>query len=324
MVVCVPEITVIIPCYNSYKYMQRCLESLENQQYKNFEVIIVDDCSTDDSYHQLEEYAKNSKLNMTVVSNEENRGPGFSRNVGIRLAKGRWISFCDADDWYPDDRLQKVSEKAADSDCILCNYAKAYLSGKEEAVNYISAIENKTDKNEIIACSLMSLCICIVKKEIAEIFPVAELYNGEDYATLPLWLQNSKKIDFIDESMYFYYMRENSASRKPSKKAYIGLCNAFWTMSSTSLSEYSKSTEFLGISYVLYGAVLSALKAGVDTEEIKKNITDFEHRYPLWYDNIYIKKLPWYKRFFLKMIKIKSFTALKAMTYAHTRLLDIR
>ena len=79
--------------------MQRCLESLERQQYKNFEVIVVDDSSTDDSYYQLKMYAQNSELNMTVVSNEKNRGPGYSRNVGIKLAKGRWISFCDADDW---------------------------------------------------------------------------------------------------------------------------------------------------------------------------------------------------------------------------------
>ena len=117
--------------------MQRCLESLERQQYKNFEVIVVDDCSTDDSYNQLKMYAQNSELNMTVVSNEKNRGPGYSRNVGIKLAKGRWISFCDADDWYPDDRLEKVSKKINNADCILCNYTKVYLSGKEEAVNYI-------------------------------------------------------------------------------------------------------------------------------------------------------------------------------------------
>lgn len=304
--------------------MQRCLESLERQRYKNFEVIVVDDCSTDDSYNQLKMYAQNSELNMTVVSNEKNRGPGYSRNVGIKLAKGRWISFCDADDWYPDDRLKKISEKANNADCILCNYTKVYLSGKEEAVNYISKIKSITNKNELIVSSLMSCCICIIKKEIAEKFPIADLYNGEDYATIPLWIQNSKKTEFIDESMYFYYMRENSVSRKPSKKAYWGLCNAFQYMSSYSLPEYAASTEFLGVHYVLYGAVLSAIKAGVDKVNIKKVVSDFEQRYPLWHENIYIKTLPHYKQIFLEMVEKKYFMLLKIMTYIHTLLLKLK
>lgn len=321
---CQPEITVIIPCYNSYKHMQRCLESLERQQYKNFEVIVVDDCSTDDSYHQLKMYAQNSSLNMSIVSNEKNRGPGFSRNVGIKLAKGRWLSFCDADDWYPDDRLEKVSKKINNADCILCNYTKVYLSGKEEAVNYISKIKSITNKDELIVSSLMSFWICIIRKEIAEKFPIAELYNGEDYATIPLWIQNSKKIEFIDEGMYFYYMRENSASRNPTKKAYIGLCNAFRYMASNSLPEFATSTEFLGVHYVLYGAVLSAIKAGVDKVNIKKVVSDFEQRYPLWHDNVYIKTLPRYKKFFLKTVKKKHFTLLRIMTYIHTLLLKLK
>ena len=321
---CQPEITVIIPCYNNYKYMRRCLESLERQQYKNFEVIVVDDCSTDDSYHQLKMYTQKSSLDMAVISNKINKGPGASRNEGIRYAKGRWVTFCDADDWYPEDRLKKISEKADGVDCILCNYTKVYLSGKEEPVDYISKIKHTANKNDIIVASLMSFSVCAVRKEIAERFPIAELYNGEDYATMPIWLQNSNRIEMIDESLYFYYMRENSASRKPSKNAFGGLCNAFWYMSSKSLPKFAVSTEFLGIHYILYGAVLVAIKAGVAKTNIEKAVSDFEQKYPLWYENVYIKTLPYYKQFFLKSVKRKRFTPIKVMTRIHRLLLKLK
>ena len=95
-------------------------------------------------------------------------------------------------------------------------------------------------------------------------------------------------------------------------------------MSSYSLPKYAASTEFLGVHYVLYGAVLSAIKAGVDKVNIKKVVSDFEQRYPLWHDNVYIKTLPRYKKFFLKTVKKKHFTLLRIMTYIHTLLLKLK
>lgn len=319
-----PMISVIIPCYNSYKYMRRCLSSLEKQQYKNFEVIVVDDCSTDDSFRELKAYAENSKLDMTVVSNEKNKGPGYSRNVGISMARGRWLSFCDADDWYSGDRLRKISEVSPDTDCILCNYTSVYPSGKKKKRDYISAIKNTADKNDITAAfTAMSFCLCIINAEIAKKNPVAEMYNGEDYATLPLWIQNSKKIEFMEESMYYYYARVDSASKNPSKKAYLGLCTAFERVRTHSRSEYAPSTEFLGIHYVLYGAVMAAIKADVDTESIRETVTSFEKSCPRWYENTYIKSLPRYKRIFLDAVRKKRFAVVRAMVYIHTALLKV-
>ena len=319
-----PVVSIIIPCYNSFKDMSRCLNSLENQSYKNFEVIVIDDCSNDDSKEKLLKYAQSTSLNIHILSNEINKGPGYSRNVGIQHAKGEWISFCDADDWYANDRLKKMTDASENADCVLCNYSKVYLNRGEEVIDYISRIENKESHNEVIAGALMSFWVCMIKKEIALEIPVADLYNGEDYATMPLWLQASKKIGFVKDSLYYYYMRDNSLSRKPSPEAYINFNKAFKYMSSHSLPEYRQSIEFLGIHHILYGGVLVAVKAGIKKKEIKKYIADFVQQYPDWKNNRYIATLSRSKQLFLKFVEKKQFLFIRMLTVVHSLLLKIR
>ena len=92
-------LTIIIPVYNAAKYLRECLDSVLNQTYKDFEVICVNDCSTDDSLEILKEYARND-LRIKIINNEKNLGPGASRNIGIKKAKSKYITFIDADDFY--------------------------------------------------------------------------------------------------------------------------------------------------------------------------------------------------------------------------------
>lgn len=92
-----PAVSIIIPMYNVEKYIKECLDSLIAQTFKDFEVIVVDDCSTDKSCEIAESYA--SKLNLTLIRSEKNSGyPGVSRNKGIENAKGKYLCFLDSDD----------------------------------------------------------------------------------------------------------------------------------------------------------------------------------------------------------------------------------
>ena len=84
---------------------------------------------------------------------------------------------------------------------------------------------------------------CLIKTEIVKEIPIAELYNGEDYATLPLWLQKCEKIAVTKESLYNYYMREGSLSRKPSKDAYLSFRTAFQYVGDRSIDIYEKITN---------------------------------------------------------------------------------
>ena len=91
-------ISVIVPVYNVEDYLHVCINSILNQTYQDFEIICVDDASTDSSLEILEYFSlKDSRVK--VLKNDSNKGPGYSRNRGLDVAKGEYVSFLDADDW---------------------------------------------------------------------------------------------------------------------------------------------------------------------------------------------------------------------------------
>ena len=116
--------TIITPQFNSFELMDKYFDSLLNQTVKDFEVVIVDDCSTDGSWKKLQEYVKQCPLQITLLQAEKNSGPGNARNMGIEAAKGEWITFVDNDDWVVRDFLEKIDAviKKENVNCVICDY----------------------------------------------------------------------------------------------------------------------------------------------------------------------------------------------------------
>ncbi|MDY6826353.1 MAG: glycosyltransferase family 2 protein [Bacillota bacterium] len=98
-------VSIIIPVYNVEKYLKYCIDSVLNQTFKKIEIILINDGSTDSSGQICNEYAKKHK-NITLI-NQKNSGSGVARNKGLELAKGRFIAFCDPDDFLPQDAIKK-------------------------------------------------------------------------------------------------------------------------------------------------------------------------------------------------------------------------
>lgn len=111
-----PEVSVIIPVYNSGKYLKRTLESVINQTFKDFEVLCVNDCSTDNSLEILEEFAKQDKR-IKIINNTKNIGSALSRNAGIDNARGEYIYFLDSDDYIEQKYLECMVEKIEQENC---------------------------------------------------------------------------------------------------------------------------------------------------------------------------------------------------------------
>lgn len=111
-----PELSVVIPVYNAEKYLTKALDSVINQTFKDFEVLCVNDKSTDNSLKILEEFAKNDNR-IKVINNEKNIGAALSRNVGIDNAKGEYIYFLDADDYIDEKYLEYMIEKIEQEKC---------------------------------------------------------------------------------------------------------------------------------------------------------------------------------------------------------------
>lgn len=101
-----PEISIIIPVYNPGKFINKCLNSIIHQTFKNIEILCIDDGSTDNSLNILKEFQKNDK--RIRIFSQENLGAAASRNLGIENSKGNYILFVDADDWIEEDMCEKL------------------------------------------------------------------------------------------------------------------------------------------------------------------------------------------------------------------------
>ena len=130
-----PKFSIIIPVYNVEKYLRKCLDSIANQTYSDFEAICVNDGSTDNSLAILTEYSR--KDGRFKVVSQENQGQGVARNYALMLATGEYIGFVDPDDWVELNWLQEVADKISktNADLIEFNYYENFESDGREKVH---------------------------------------------------------------------------------------------------------------------------------------------------------------------------------------------
>ncbi len=315
-----PNISVIIPCYNCEKWIENCLYALENQTYRDFEVICVDDCSTDGTYNILKAYQRKSSLRLILMKNETNSGPAVSRNNAVTIANGKWLAFCDADDQYDETFLEEMVTSAEQngSDLVMCEYRKIYETGrKSEDVRYLLHVDDNSSFEEKLVYSKSALWLLLIEKNIFLANPIPDLRNGEDIACIPCIEAMAEKISVVKKPLYNYLIRSASASNNPSEKVYKSLFAAFEHIEKNFPEKYAEVLEYLGIRTVLYGVTLNAFKAGVDTSVIKKIVTDFGMKYPKWKNNKYLSTFSKSKRIYLQLIGKKMFFCAKILAYAH-------
>lgn len=216
------EISIIIPIYNTGNFLKKCLDSVLNQTFKNIEVILINDGSTDNSGDICDNYAK--KDSRVKVIHKQNEGVSVARNTGIQTATGEYIGFIDSDDWIAPDMYEKMYNNAIEtkSYIVMCDAVTKY-DNKPDEEDTITQLNNSCilEKKEIYPSLLMeiagSACRCIYKREILInnniIFPVGIKFS-EDRIFNILAMGYSQKISYIKEPYYFRYMRKGSAVNK--------------------------------------------------------------------------------------------------------------
>lgn len=128
------EISIVVPIYNVEKYLNRCLDSLVNQTFKDIEIIALNNGSTDNSLNILKEYAEKDER-IKIIDND-NLGVSEARNIGIREAKGKYIVFVDSDDWIDIDMIEVLHKSINTNDCdlVMCNYVREFGDHSKEKV----------------------------------------------------------------------------------------------------------------------------------------------------------------------------------------------
>lgn len=131
-----PKVSVIIPIYNVAPYVERCLKSVASQSFKDLEVIIVDDCGTDDSMDLVQAFVEKYQgpTSFCILHHSQNKGLSAARNTGIKEANGEYVMFLDSDDYWAEDSLQLVIDKLSDEDILYFN-AQVIEHGEEKPVS---------------------------------------------------------------------------------------------------------------------------------------------------------------------------------------------
>ena len=137
-----PVISIIIPVYNSERYIHRCIDSILRQTYQDYELILVDDGSTDRSGEICKSYANED--NRIIVIYQKNAGVSSARNAGLAIAKGKYITFCDSDDELLPDYLAVMINEPEEAELVIAGYRYIDENGKE----IICEICNKSECNE--------------------------------------------------------------------------------------------------------------------------------------------------------------------------------
>lgn len=231
------KFSVIVPVYNVQKYLKRCLDSVLNQTYKNYEIILIDDGSTDCSGDICDQYEK--KYNDVKVIHQENQGLSAARNCGLEAAKGEWIVFVDSDDWIEQDMLRTISEYMKETDADLYGFnTRKVDENNMEAGRLLFSVENNTmyffneeEKFDFFFYKLMQykigweVCFKVYKKSIIEEknlrFVSTEKIFAEDYLFTFQYMLYVDKIAFLCNIFYNYFQRNDSLLHSTVKRSIL-------------------------------------------------------------------------------------------------------
>lgn len=204
-------ISVIIPCYNVEKYIEKCIDSILNQSFCNLEIILVDDCSTDGTWNLIKKYEGKYK-NIRCIQNETNSGAGYSRNNGLQVAKYDLISFVDSDDYLEDNYYEEMLKvmKKDKADVVVCDIFVKYENVDGTDTRSYACLNVKEKLSYIDNGLAASPCNKLFKKKALLKYPFPEGIMNEDIATVIPIMVEAKKISYVPDTYYNYIQRKSS------------------------------------------------------------------------------------------------------------------
>lgn len=221
-------VSIIIPVYNTEKYLRECLDSVFNQTFNDIEVIIINDGSKDKSDDIIKSYMK--KYKNIIYINQKNQGQSVARNNGLKYAQGEFVFYLDSDDYIELDCIENLYNKAKNNgaDIIIMGHKKLYLESKYPRVEDVIFDINENHIYSGKDVAQMMLNSEILGYSCDKFFKLENLKNNNFYYEPNKYIEdlfpvfkeiyNSKKIMFINKPLYNYRQRENSSSNLKNTK----------------------------------------------------------------------------------------------------------
>jgi glycosyltransferase involved in cell wall biosynthesis len=307
------KVSVIVPVYNTEKYLQDCLDSLVNQTFKELEIIIVNDGSPDNSEKIIKKYV--DRYPFIKAYKKKNGGLSSARNYGIEKAQGEYIVFIDSDDYVENNMIEQLYNSMIKnhSDIVVCEFN--YVFNDTTKVRSYSNLDYTIDTVKKYLLTPPMACIRMYKKKLFTNIKFKEGIYYEDLEMNPKLVMYTNRISFVNEGLYNYVIRDDSIMHQ---KVFNEKLNDIYHVLKSNYdllyANYPLEIEYMYIIHLLRTASLRFLEyqeGRVQLERIIKIINDL---FPKWNKNAYFKKsslkikiicyLAYYKQLFLlKIIK---------------------
>lgn len=256
-----PKISIIVPIYNVENFIHECIDSIIGQTFKEFELILVNDGSTDRSGEICDEYSKKD-IRIRVV-HKENGGQSSARNTGISLVQGDYIGFIDSDDWVQQNMYQVLYEKAieTDADIIACNIVeyhkdstkRLYCNDPSDRLFERDAALKEIYLNERLT---FSPCNKLYKRKLFKELRFKEGSILEDMDFAYRIIHKSNNIFYTGKPMYFYRYNDQSTMRKTFSKKRLDEYQVRKDMYQFYLANYPKHADEVYAEWYLTGLML--------------------------------------------------------------------
>ncbi len=209
-------ISVVMPAYNAEKFIEQAIQSVLIQKVK-LELIIIDDASKDQTENIVKKYCMDNRV--IYLKNASNLGVARTRNIGVWKAKGRYIAFLDADDWWEQEKLEKQLALMQQKKMALCYTARKLYSHQGEDLHKIISVQTDLTYQELLQGNRIVCSSVLIKREAALEFPMEHDEYHEDYMVWLKCLKKYKKAYGINEPLVSYRLSKEGKSRNRFKSA---------------------------------------------------------------------------------------------------------
>lgn len=299
-----PKVSVIVPVYNVERYLPQCLDSLVNQTLDDIEIITINDGSSDNSLDILMEY-QNKYSNKIKVVNNQNNGIGKTRNIGIEMAQGDFLTFVDSDDYLDTNMLLSCYNYANDNDLeiVVCNYYEVNESDRTLIKRIIEpfSICNLNDKPDLLFKINAAPWNKLYRRTLFDNknirFP--EHLKYEDLGLIPIILHQAKRIGYLNIFGNYYLIRSKSQTTTIDNRVYdifkiLDIINTYYR----NLNNFNSVLEYLNIEKIL---VYTISQRKQPNKEFRNKFIDdafvyLNNHFPNWKKNDYYKRRKFLKR----------------------------
>lgn len=252
-----PLISIIVPVYKAEKYLNRCVDSILNQTLKDFELILIDDGSPDQSGNLCDNWAQ--KDNRVRVIHQDNKGAGAARNAGLNLAHGDYIGFVDSDDWI-EPQMYEILYKAIlayDSDISECSLISRKQWSKRDNYDvdrFPFVVKNREEMLSMFfrvhgEKRIFSVCSKLIKKSLLNNFKFKEGTISEDISASYYFIMKTNRVAVTDFSFYNYFVNQQGVTKSPVTMKDMEYIQAFLRIYHDIKKSYPK---FEGYAYMNY------------------------------------------------------------------------